>query len=244
MNVSLLLLGALLAGADPKSGEEVVRAMHDRYAGNWYHTLSFVQHNTAYLPGDSLQHSTWFERMAVPGMLRIDFREGPGFPPTAGLLFARDSQFIVSGDTLANAMPFIHPLMVLGFDVYSRPIDSTLARLRELGFDLAVMHEDTWQGRPAYVVGAPAGDRHTRQFWVDRERLVFVRMLEPSRRDTSLTTETQFNDYRPAGRGWVSARVVFLIGGERRWMEEYADIETDVPLPAGVFDLNRWKQTK
>jgi hypothetical protein len=32
-----------------------------------------------------------------------------------------------------------------------------------------------------------AGDLHTRQFWVDKERLVFVRLLEPAPRDTSKT---------------------------------------------------------
>lgn len=244
MRIALFLLGTLLAGADPKSGDELVKTMHDRYAGTWYHTLSFLQHNTAYLPNDSIEHSTWFERMSVPGSLRIDFRGGPGFPPTAGILFARDSQFIVSGDTLANAMAFIHPLMVLGFDVYNQPVERTLARLRDLAFDLSVMHEDTWQGRPVYVVGAQAGDLHTRQFWVDRERLVFVRMLEPGRRDTSTTTETQFNDYRQVKGGWVSAQVLLLVNGQRRWMEEYDDIKTNVPLTAGVFDVKRWKATK
>jgi hypothetical protein len=241
---ALLLVGVLALGADPTSGADLVRAMHDRYAGQWYHTLSFLQHNTAYLPQDSIEHSTWFERMSVPGSLRIDFRGGPGFPPTAGILFTRDSQFIISGDTLANAMAFVHPLMVLGFDVYNQPVDSTLARLQDLGFDLSVLHGDTWQGRPVYVVGARAGDLHTRQFWVDRERLVFVRMLEPGRRDTSTTTETQFNDYRSMGGGWVSAQVVFLANGQRRWMEEYDDIKTNVPLAAGVFDIARWKDTK
>jgi len=34
--------------------------------------------------------------------------------------------------------------------------------LKKLGIDLSVFHEDTWQGRPAYVVGAKAGDSHFR----------------------------------------------------------------------------------
>jgi hypothetical protein len=79
---------------------------------------------------------------------------------------------------------------------------------------------------------------------VDKERLVFVRMLEPGRRDTTATTETQFNDYRAAGSGWVSAKVLFLVNGKHRWLEEYADIKTDVPIVAGVFDVKRWKETK
>lgn len=242
--VGVGILCLLASRAQAQSGQDVVRAMHDRYAGRWYHTLSFVQHNTAFFPGDSVEHSTWFERASIPGALRIDFREGPGFPPTGGILFVRDSQFIISGDTLANATAFIHPLMVLGFDVYAQPVDRTLEQLRQLGFDLATTHEDRWQGRAVYVVGAEAGDLHTRQFWVDRERLVFVRMLEPGRRDTTTTTESRFDDYRAFGDAWVSARVLFLTSGQRRWLEEYDDIRTDVPLPDGLFDVRRWKATK
>jgi hypothetical protein len=244
VKISFVGLAGLLATGVPPTGSDIVQTMHDRYAGKWYRTLTFVQHNTAYFPGDSVQHSTWFERAAIPGALRIDFKDGPGFPPGDGLLFSRDSQFVVQGDTVSEAIGFIYPLMVLGFDVYAQPVDRTLEQLRRAGFDLATVHEDTWQGRPAWVVGAKAGDLHTRQFWVDKERLVFVRMLEPGRRDTTATTETQFNDYSPAGAGWVSAQVLFLANGQRRWMEEYAEIRTDAAIGPEVFDVKRWKDTK
>ena len=244
MRPELILFAALLAGDDPKTGQEVVRAMHDRYAGKWYQTLSFVQRNTAYLPGDSLERSTWFERAKIPGTLRIDFRDGPGFSPDGGLLFTRDSQFVFQGDTLSQATAFIHPLMVLGFDVYAQPVDRTIAQLGQIGFDLSTVHEDTWQGRPVYVVGAKSGDLHTRQFWVDKERLLFVRMLEPTRRDTSRVSESQFNQYTAFGGGWVAIEVLFLIDGQRRWLEEYADVKVNPVLPDAMFDVRRWKTTK
>ena len=244
MNTTLLLLASLFAGRDSLTGDALVRAMRAKYDGRWYRTLTFVQHNTLYLPGDSVQHSTWFERAAIPGSLRIDFREGPGFPANGGALFVRDSQFAVAGDTLVQAIAFVHPLMVLGFDVYAQPVDRTLAQLRQYGFDLSTTHEDTWQGRPVIVVGAKAGDGHTRQFWVDKERLVFVRMLEPGRRDTTAVSETQFNDYRAFGTAWVSAQVLFLANGQRRWMEEYDQITVNTPLADAVFDVKRWKDTK
>ncbi|HJQ67299.1 MAG TPA: hypothetical protein VJ816_13025 [Gemmatimonadales bacterium] len=244
MKTALLILAGFVIAGGPPTGEEVVRNMHDRYAGKWYHTLTFVQHNTAYLPGDSVERSIWFERASIPGTLRIDFRDGPTTPTGNGILFSNDSQYVVQGDTVTQRTAFIHPLMVLGFDVYAQTVDRTLGQLRQLGFDLATVHEDTWQGRPVWVVGAKAGDLHTRQFWVDRERLVFVRMLEPGRRDTTATTETQFNDYRAFGGGWVSAQVLFMANGQRRWLEEYADIKTDVAIEPDVFDVRRWKETK
>jgi hypothetical protein len=235
----------LCAGAGvPQTGQDLVRAMHDRYAGTWYHTLSFMQQNTAYLPGDSLEHSTWFERAAIPGGLRIDFRGGANSPPGDGVVFARESLFVMQSDTLARAVPFVHPLMLLGFDVYAQPVERTVEQLAGLGFDLSVMHEDTWQGRPVYVIGAPAGDARTRQFWVDKERLLFVRMLEPSRRDTARVSETQFNQYRRHGGGWVAEAVLFLLDGQRSWLEHYSDVRVEVPLPDGVFDVRRWKETQ
>ena len=244
MSALLLLLAALGGGTDPKTGDELVRAMHDRYDGKWYHSLIFLQHNTRYFGSDSVQHSTWFERAAIPGKLRIDFREGPGFPPGGGILFVNDSLIAIRGDTVARTDAFIHPLMVLGFDVYAQPVDQTLGKLHTLGFDLSSIRSDSWQGRPVYVVGTKAGDLPTRQFWVDKERLVFVRMLEPGQRDSSTTSETQFNDYRPFGKAWVSAPVLFLDKGERVWMEEYDQIQVDVPLTDGAFDARRWKSTK
>src|SRR3989442_122285 len=153
--------------------------MHDRYAGAWYRTLSFVQRNTATRPDGTTEHSVWKEYAALPGKFRIEFTPADS---GNGILFVNDSQFVFHADTIASASAFIHPLMVLGFDVYFDAAEHTVARLERLGFDLATVRDDTWQGRPAYVVGAKG-----RQFWVDRERLVFVRLLEPGQRDTTRT---------------------------------------------------------
>src|SRR5207237_10792429 len=117
---------------------------------------------------------------------------------------------------LATAAAFVHPLMVLGFDVYFDSTARTARRLEQLGFDLATVHEDTWDGRPAYVVGARAGDLRTRQFWVDKDRLLFVRLLEPGQRDTARTSDIRFNDYRPVGPAWVSAEGAVPVDGRRR----------------------------
>src|SRR5690242_7333473 len=219
------------------SGEDVIRAMHDRYAGKWYTTLSFVQHNTATRADGSQERSTWHEDARIPGRLRIDFLPDSG----NGLLFAGDSEYVRQRDTLAHVEALIHPLMVLGFDVYAQPVATTFAKLRALGIDLAVVHDDSWEGRPAYVVGAKAGDVRTKQFWIEKERLLFVRMLEPGRRDTTRITETRFESYRAVGPVWVSPRVEFLVDGRQVWLEEYDDISTGKPLSDSLFQPPRPK---
>jgi len=231
----------VMSGASPPSGREIIRAMHDRYAGKWYHTLTFVQQNTATRRDGSKERSVWREYAALPGRLRIEFE------PTdsgKGVLFVADSQYAMDADTVASATGFVHPLMVLGFDVYFDPVERTVTRLQGLGFDLATVHEDSWEGRPVWVVGAPVGDLRARQFWVDRERLVFVRLLEPGRRDTTRMSDIRFNKYQPLGPAWLSAEVAFLVDGHEQWLEEYTEIKTDVPLARVLFDPRRWKKAR
>ena len=51
-----LALLTLLAGTTaPKSGEDLVRQMHARYAGKWYRTVTFVQTTT--FPGTPAETS-------------------------------------------------------------------------------------------------------------------------------------------------------------------------------------------
>ncbi len=240
-NAILLLLAATVAGPGPRDGRELIRAMHDRYAGTWYHTLSFTQHNTATDTAGKETYSTWKEYGAFPGDLRIDFLPADS---GGGIVFRADTEYVFARDTLARAIPLVHPLLVLGFDVYVQPVDTTLAKLGRLGIDLSVMHADTWQGRPVYVVGAAAGDSQHVQFWVDRERLVFVRMLQPGRRDPARLADTRFEDYRPVGAAWLSARVVFLFAGRPVWKEEYVDIRTGPALDASLFDPHRFANAR
>src|SRR5256886_16666152 len=121
-------LWALLAGTSPApDGRAIIAAMHDRYAGKWYATLTFVQHNTATRPDDSTEHSTWHEYAALPGRLRIDFEP---LDSAGGVLFVRDSQFAFRGGRLASAGPFGAPLLGLGVGAHFRSTPRPARRLR------------------------------------------------------------------------------------------------------------------
>lgn len=220
----------------PDTGEAVIRAMHDRYAAHWYHTLTFTQATTRRLANDSMVHETWYEKADVPGKLRIDIE-----PQTQArtIIFADDSIFVLQHDSVVRRLPGRNPLLILGFDVYRQPVERTIAELHDEGFDLGPVHDDTWHGRPVYVVGAKAGDLHSHQFWVDKERLVFVRMLVPSRADSTKTDETLFDDYRPLGAGWIAARVEAYVAGKLVQREEYSEIKADAVLGPETFRISR-----
>ena len=218
------------------SPAELVRMMHQRYDGRWFRTLTFVQRNSRYLANGSADTSTWYESLRVPGALRIDIAP---LAQRSGILFVRDSQFVVGGGRVTNAVASVHPLLVLAFDVYADAPERTMQRLRTLGFDLTRMHEDTWQGRPVYVVGAAKGDGRHKQFWIDRERLLFVRLLQPDR-DTTKASEIQFNNYRQIGKAWVAPEVVFLTDGKHTFVERYEDVRADVDLADEMFNPRTW----
>ena len=237
---SLFFLAVLAAGSPsatptdpPKDGVEVISRMRERYLGKWYRTLTFVQKTT--LPDGKVE--TWYEAAELPGKLRIDIAPLEG---KNTLLFRNDTLYDFKEGKLAETKPLIHPLMVLGFDVYAQPLDKTVRQLRELGFDLSKVHESEWQGRPAYVVGAAAGDSGVRQFWIDQERLYFVRMVAPGKKNPGDRLETQFNKYVPMGRGWVETEVRFLVNGEIKMLEEYSEPKAEVKLDPAIFDATRW----
>jgi outer membrane lipoprotein-sorting protein len=220
------------------TAEDLIQAMQKKYAKSWYKTLTFKQKTTEFHEDGTTKVSTWYEALSVPGKLRIDFdpvKEGNG------ILFAGDTIYSFKDGKLENSRPFTHPLLVLGFDLYFLTLQDALTKLKALKFDLSVVHEDTWQGKPVYVVGAKAGDLKSRQFWIDKKNLYFVRMLGPAGKDGASTQETQFNKYfKVKGGGWVSPEVVFMVNNKTVTTEDYTEVRADVPLDDKLFDPQYW----
>lgn len=221
-------------GPPPKTGEELVALMRERYAGKWYKTLTFVQKTT--FPDGRIE--TWYEALELPGKLRIDIA-----PLDSGktLLFRNDSLYVFEQKKLKASQPLVHPLMVLGFDVYQAPVAETVRKLQGLKFDLSKLHQTTWRGRPTYVVGAAPGDSTSPQFWIDAERLYFVRSLEPSKKDSTVTNETIFDKYIPLAGGWLEMEVLFLANGKQQVKEEYSEPKANVKLDPGIFEPSSWR---
>lgn len=234
----LLIIAVPVYAAKIKNGEELVAAMHKKYAGKWYKTLTFVQKNTQYKPDGTTQNSVWYEAMSAPGKLRVDFDP---LESGNGMMFADGMQHSFKDGKLARSQPMVHPLLVLGFDIYLQPVEKTVSQLKELKIDLSVLREEVWQNKPVYVVGAKQGDLRSAQFWIDKKNLYFVRMLQPAGKDRDHTSETQFNKYQKVkGGGWIAPEVVFMLDGKRNFLEEYTEIQTDVPLDANLFNTQNW----
>ena len=213
--------------------EQLIQAMQSKYAKSWYKTATFVQKTTTFQDDGTKKVETWYEAMSLPGSLRIDFT------PTKdgnGILFTNGQIFSFKNGKVDRSRAFVHPLMVLGFDVYGLPQSEVIEKLKGLKFDLSIFREDSWQGRPVYVVGARQGDLHSQQFWIDQKNLYFVRLIRPAGKDGAQTQETQFNKYQKLGGGWMSPEVIFMVDGKVMTTEEYSDLRANVKLPDKLFD--------
>jgi len=226
------------AAQELRDGTAVLRAMHDRYANDWYDTLTFQQDSITHNADGTDKTEVWYESLMIPGKLRIDM----GKPDSGnGVLVADGTLTRFQNNQVTTSRPFVHMLLVLGFDVYKQPVDTTTAQIKSEGFDLANVHDDTWEGKTVYVVGADKGDLKSKQFWIEKDTLLFVRMVEPDQKDPTKTNDTRFGDYRKLSPGWVAARVDFYVDGKNVFSEVYSNILANPKLDPGLFDPKQFK---
>lgn len=222
-----------LSAAELSTGDALIRAMHGRYQHDWYSTLKFEQKSTTYNPDGTTKVETWYEAALLPGKLRIDV--GP--PADGNTRIITDGRvYVFQNGKLTNSRPYVNLLLLLGFDVYGQPPEATLGQLKQEGIDTSKLHEDTWQGEPVYVVGAAEGDVTSKQFWIEKKRLLFLRLIEPDPREPSKLADIRFLKYRRLAHGWLAERVEVHQEGRLTFSEDYSAVETGIPLDPSLFD--------
>jgi hypothetical protein len=239
--LTLALLSFTLAHAQSiHTGDDLLRAMHDRYQSSWYRSLTFTQKSTTYKPDGSSTAETWYEAALLPGKLRIDI----GLPASGnGYMVVGGTVTILKDGKIAGTRPLVNMLLVLGFDVYRQDPENTIKIVKGEGYDLSKLHEDVWEGHPAYVVGADKGDLKSKQFWVAKDTLLFVREIEPARDDPKKLDDIRFTDYRPLANAWIAARVEVHSEDKLVLSEDYTDIQANVKLAPAVFDPEQFSAT-
>lgn len=240
LNAALVLVALLTGTSAPKSGEDLVRQMHAKYAGHWYRNVTFVQTTT--FPGKPAE--TWYEAGTIPGKLRIDIAP---LDSMNAFMFVGDSSFAFKAGQRVGAQEDRNLLMTLGFDVYGQAPETTIAQLKAQHVDLSRIREDTWNGAKVWVVGAAKGDTTTTQFWIEQDRLLFLRLIE-SRKSIKnpdappKLLDVTFEGYQPLGKGWIETEVVLKVDGKEVQRERYADIKADVPLQPDLYDTRTYRR--
>ncbi len=225
--------GAMTRAAPaPTDGATIIRAMHDRYAKTWYRTLSFTQKTTLRTRADTMAVEQWHERALLPGRLRIDIERASG---NLAVVYSGDSLFVWRGDSVLTRDATRNVLLVMGFDVYAQSPEATLAVLAGEHFPMSPVREDSWQGKAVYVIGAPAGDLRSPQLWIDKERMLFVRGIQPDERDSTTVLDFRFDNYVQVPGGWLSETVSAFANGKIVQREEYSEAKTNVAVDPQIF---------
>lgn len=246
MTVLLTLAPSFLTA---QGGEALLRQVSQAHRGQWWTALTFVQRTT--WPGTARVEETWYETMDRPGKLRLDFERRDSM--VGGALFRNDSlyQWGVGGTPAGPPRALVHPLMVLLHDIHVGPIEASIEKLRGLGFDLTKSSTAMWEGKSVAVVGASAGDTTSAQFWIDPERLVVVRILQPTANGGR--NDTQIGKFSEGGPGLVEREINFFTNGRQTLKEEYLWIRTGVTLDPAIFEpgntavpawIAEWKRNK
>ncbi len=230
--VSLWLALTALIGGIPQpmaTGSDVIRAMHARYQGKWYRTLSFVQR--AIYP-DGRPEEEWWEAALIPGRLRIDIA-----PVDSGrtMMYRADSNYVFEKGKLVRAVPGQNILAILGFDVYGQAPERTIALVQGEGFDLSQLRDGEWGGKAAYVIG---GGGH--ELWIEKDRLIFLKVIQPGPGGTS--TDISFNKYVKLGGGWIGTEVLFLRNGKEFFREVYRDWKINPQVTDELFQISPWRR--
>jgi hypothetical protein len=92
-------------------------------------------------------------------------------------------------------------------------------------------------------VGAVKGDLKSKQFWVEKNSLLFLRDIEPARKDAEKIEDIRFIHYQPLAGAWIAAGVEVYSGGKRVFSEDYTEIRANVKLDPEVFDPQKFATT-
>lgn len=252
----LILAGALIAGCSrhapvprgaptPKvsepaitDGRTLVAAMHRKYGGTWYRTLSFTQYNTLYGSTGRESRTQWLQHASVPGRLRIDYLP---LAARSGLLYDGTRVHVFDNGKSVTTQRGINVMLLLTADIFVRP-DSESARLVAAeGFDLAIARRDTWEGRPVWVMGAAAGDSTSDQIWVDAARMVPVRVVQNEKRGSrTVVTDTRLSHFLDVGGFPIAMQIELRRDGRLYFREELSNVRVNEPQDEAMFDPASW----
>jgi len=228
--ILLLLTGLQPSGPAPLPGEAVVRAAYAKTAGKWFHAAQWVQRTT--MQGEQ-RVETWYVTLQPPGFMRVDV--APGVTGRA-IIYRNDSSYNYGKGALRTAGPEVQPLFVLLHDLHSAKPEKTIAMLKTYGFDLSKTHEQKFEGATVVVVGALAGDSSSNQFWLDKQKMVLVRLIERNGANPQLPLDARISNYSKAGAGWLEQTVKMYLGGQLTTVQEYTGVVVDPKMEATLFD--------
>ncbi|MDX2197175.1 MAG: hypothetical protein NW207_12240 [Cytophagales bacterium] len=232
INLILLCIISFCGNAQINNTQSLISAMHKKYNGNFNANITFIQVNTYFLPDGKTHGTISYEAFHYPGKFRVDH----------GVKHSQDG-FIVRNDTVYNfksgsitqKAPDVYDLLMLTGDIYFLEPNESIIKIGNMGYDMVKFHEDVWNSKPVYVVGAEKGDLKSPQFWIDKEELYLVRNINFNKEENRLEDQ-HFKEHAKVMKAWVEERVEVFVDGKLVKREHYAEVKADNNLNMDIFD--------
>ena len=211
-------------------GREIIFRMYHRYAGHWYHTFTFNQTTEQYRNDSLKKTQTWYEFMRFPDRFRMDFGDADS---GNAAIFRGDSCYRFRNGTLVSTtINNNEGLIFLLGGMFFYSLDKVYTIIDSLHYDLNAARNETWQGRPVFVIGKDGAN----QLYIDKEHLYIVRLLKI---DGNQALDARFDDYKPFGGGWSETKCSFYLNGKLIQVETYHDCKAEIPLGESLFDPSK-----
>ena len=221
-------------------GETLIRAMHAKYDGRWPKTLTYTQTTTLLGQSGANNDQAWYVALSAPGKERIDY-VNPDLGN--GMLIRAESTYFFANGRQVRAASGWNDLLLLQQDVYHQSPDVTISILRSLGYQMSRIQTRSFDGRTVYVIGAASStDSASRQFWVERDRLLLVRVRE--KRGENQFSDIRIGDFIKVGEAFVAKQTYQLQNGVPRLHQQIAGAKADVPLDPDLFEPKLFSSVK
>jgi hypothetical protein len=219
-------------------GKELINAMHKAYSTDkWYKYFTFSQNMEFYRNDSVIKKDVWHEAY-TPGCLIIKFGKKDS---KDGVLFKDFKVYSFREGKDPMIFPRVHDLLLVGLDVYFYEPAKTIHILDSLGYNLSKIREDEFEGRKVFVVGADKGDDHSKQFWIDAERLYLHRIIYGKK---DKITDCVFGEYVKIKGNWAAKTITFKQNGKLDLIERYYDMKFPKNLSADWFDPKKFAEVK
>lgn len=216
--------------------QDVVHQMYLKYSKNFRKSLSFIQQTDTYRNYSLIKTATWYEVLVYPDKLRIDI----GNPADGNsIFFVNDSVYRAQNGQVKNRGYQPHDLLFVLGGMYSFSLDKVYTKLKAIGYDTDKSFETIWKGRKVIVTGTDNEETESNQFWVDKEKLVTLRIINNK---DGQKTEIVCADYIPLGSNLCETSIEFYVNGKLRQTEKYSDIKENINVDMGYLDPYKMEQ--
>ncbi len=212
------------------TSQDVLLKMYNRYHNKWHHSLKFNQTTEQFRNDSLIRTATWYEQIAYPDLLRIDFNSEKS---SNGVIFRHDSTYVFRNNKVVRSSKDENELIFFLGGMYFMRFDKVLNHFAELHYDLSKYHTDTWKGKPVYVIGADNSGDKVNQLWIDQEKMVAVRFIKY---DNNTKEEGFFEQQIPLKGAWSETKCSFYINDKILQVETYHDVVAGGSVDMSVFD--------